>query len=146
MNLYLDVCCFNRPFDDHSQDRIYIEAESILAILSRCQRGLWTLAGSNIIELELSKIPNPDKLAKVRTLYSLHGPRLTLNAQAKMRSQELQRQGLQLFDSLHLALAETYGQSVLLTTDDGFIKIAARLEVAVPVRNPVIWLMETTKQ
>lgn len=142
MKIYLDACCLNRPFDDQSQDRIYIEAESILTILSRCQDGLWTLAGSDIIELELSKMPNPYKLAKVMELYSLHGPRLTINDRVKARSLEFQQFGLRLFDSIHLALAETFGQDVLLTTDDAFIKMAARFEVDVPVKNPVVWLME----
>lgn len=142
MKIYLDACCLNRPFDDQSQDRIYIETESILTILSRCQDGLWILAGSDIIELELSKMTNLDKLAKVRALYSLHGPRLTINDRVKTRALELQQFGLRLFDSLHLALAEIYGQDVLLTTDDAFIKIAARVEIGIPVKNPVVWLME----
>lgn len=28
--LYLDVCCFNRPFDDWSQSRIRLEADDRL--------------------------------------------------------------------------------------------------------------------
>jgi hypothetical protein len=30
MKIYLDNCCLNRPFDDLSQDRVYLEAEAIL--------------------------------------------------------------------------------------------------------------------
>lgn len=30
MRIYLDNCCYNRPFDDLRQDRIRIEAEKIL--------------------------------------------------------------------------------------------------------------------
>ncbi len=142
MNIYLDVCCLNRPFDDQSKDRIYIEAEAVLTILSRCQDGFWTLAGSDVIELELSKIANQNKLAKVMALYSLHDHRLTVDDRVKTRSLELQHLGLRLFDSLHLALAELYNQDVLLTTDDAFIKMAARFETSVPVENPVVWLME----
>ena len=142
MNIYLDVCCLNRPFDDQSQDRIYLEAEAVLTILARCQSGKWTLAGSDVIELELSKLPDPDKLAKVRAVYSLHGLRLTINDKVKARSEELLRLGLKLFDSLHLALAEIYRQDVLLSTDDGFIKAATRFETKIPVKNPVSWLME----
>jgi len=29
----MDICCFNRPFDDLSQDRIYLEAEAVLSIM-----------------------------------------------------------------------------------------------------------------
>jgi len=30
--LYLDVCCFNRPFDDQSQPLIWMETQAILLI------------------------------------------------------------------------------------------------------------------
>lgn len=56
--VYMDVCCYNRPFDDQLQDRIRIEAEATLAILARCQSNTWTLAGSVIIDVEINKILN----------------------------------------------------------------------------------------
>ena len=33
MTLYLDNCCYNRPFDDQTHDRIHIESEAVLAAL-----------------------------------------------------------------------------------------------------------------
>ncbi|MDR2695987.1 MAG: hypothetical protein LBC79_06370 [Deltaproteobacteria bacterium] len=44
-------------------------------------------------------------------------------------------------DSLHLALAEEYRQDGLLTTDDGFLALAARSDAAVRVDSPTAWLM-----
>ena len=35
MKIYLDNCCYNRPFDDLSQERIYLESETILMILRK---------------------------------------------------------------------------------------------------------------
>ena len=32
--VYLDVCCLNRPFDDQTQDRIRLESEAVLLILT----------------------------------------------------------------------------------------------------------------
>lgn len=37
--IYLDVCRLNRPFDDQTQERIHLEAEAILVILSRIEKG-----------------------------------------------------------------------------------------------------------
>ena len=48
--IYLDVCCLNRPFDDQTQGRIHLEAESILTILSLCEMRNWRLLNSEIIE------------------------------------------------------------------------------------------------
>jgi len=41
MKIYMDVCCLNRPFDDQTQDKIRIESDAILAILSKCISGKW---------------------------------------------------------------------------------------------------------
>ena len=39
MRLYLDVCCLNRPFNDRTQERIHLEAEATLIVLSRIEQG-----------------------------------------------------------------------------------------------------------
>jgi len=39
MRVYLDNCCFNRPFDDQSQARIRLEAEAKLEIQQRIADG-----------------------------------------------------------------------------------------------------------
>jgi hypothetical protein len=35
--IYLDVCCLNRPFDDQTQPRIYLETQSVMTIINQCQ-------------------------------------------------------------------------------------------------------------
>lgn len=144
MKIYLDVCCLNRPFDDQEQDRIRLEAEAVLSILSRCQDGTWFLAASDVIELELSKGSNAEKLEKVQALYSLadKSHRYTVNDQVKKRALDFQQNGIKLFDSLHLAIAELNGLDALLTTDDGFLSAARKLTTGIIVANPVTWLME----
>ena len=137
----MDVCCLNRPFDNQAQYRIRFESEAILTILSFCQKGEWTLAASDPIEFELSKINDIDKLRKVRELYSIAKNRLTVTEQVRERSKELQVYGIKFFDSLHLALAEIHRQDVLLTTDDSFIATAKKYEAGIPVINPIVWLM-----
>jgi predicted nucleic acid-binding protein len=60
------------------------------------------------------------------------------------RARRLHAAGYGVFDSLHLACAEAGQSDVLLTTDDGFVKKAARADgsPAVPVRNPLSWSQE----
>ncbi len=57
IKVYLDVCCLNRPFDDQTQDRIRMESEAVLMILNRCLSD-WILVGSEVIDYELSRIPD----------------------------------------------------------------------------------------
>lgn len=39
MRLYIDVSCFNRPFDDQGQERIRRETEAVFAVLRRIVEG-----------------------------------------------------------------------------------------------------------
>ena len=60
MQIYMDVCCLNRPFDNQELYRIRFESEAILTILSFCQKGKWMLAASDPIEFDLSKLNDID--------------------------------------------------------------------------------------
>ncbi|MGC9435604.1 MAG: PIN domain-containing protein [Methanomicrobiales archaeon] len=53
--------------------------------------------------------------------------------------------GIDTFDALHLASAESAG-AVLLTTDDSLVRVIKRLEDKIPIAiyNPVQWLMGVT--
>jgi len=44
MSIYLDLCCFNRPFDGQEQIRIRLESEAELEVQSRIRRGDLELA------------------------------------------------------------------------------------------------------
>ena len=54
----------------------------------------------------------------------------------------LQQNGIKVFDSLHLALAETFHTDVFLTTDDALLRAVSKIKTSILVRNPVTWLME----
>ena len=52
MLIYLDNCCFNRPFDDQHQIRIRIETEAKLFIQEEILEGKIRLAWSYILDYE----------------------------------------------------------------------------------------------
>jgi len=63
--IYLDVCCFNRPFDEQTHERIHLEAEAVLLILEGRQSLKWRLLGSEAIDFEISQIPGEEREQKV---------------------------------------------------------------------------------
>ncbi|MBD1846350.1 PIN domain-containing protein [Cyanobacteria bacterium FACHB-63] len=142
--IYLDVCCFNRPFDDQRQERIRLEAEAVLMILERCQTGTWTLVGSEAIEAEIGQIRDPDRLAQVQTLASAATQRVMVDRSVERQVEEWIRQGFGVFDAFHLTCAEVRSVTVLLTTDDRFLRRAMRMGEMLQVRvaNPLQWLLE----
>ena len=145
MKIYMDVCCLNRPFDDLSQDRVYHEAEAILSIISRCEKGIWTLIASGVIEYELSNTTNEDRLEQVKSLYVSATERIALTEQAEKRAAYFQDNGIKTLDSLHLAAAEISNADVFLTTDDRFLRKAKLLDLQITAANPLSWLMEVMK-
>ncbi len=58
--IYLDMCCFNRPYDDQSQARIRLETEAKLLIQENIRQGKCRLAWSAILDFECSKNPYPE--------------------------------------------------------------------------------------
>ncbi|MDR0294509.1 MAG: PIN domain-containing protein [Oscillospiraceae bacterium] len=145
LSLYMDVCCLNRPFDDQSQDRVYLESEAILSILAICQGGRFDLVHSDIIDLELSKLANGSKQKKICALHSVATRILRAVPEIFTLSEIFQKNGIKPMDSLHLAIVEHFGIDVLLTTDDQFERMAKRLRIKSRVVNPVIWLMEVLR-
>ncbi len=144
MRVYLDNCCYNRPFDDQSQDKIFLEAESVLSILKRCQNKELQLVGSTVIEFEISNIQDKEKQHKVMCLYSLAEMKYTVSDDVKKKAEDIQRAGIKLFDSLHLAIADYYNVDVFLTTDEKLEKLSKRVNLKVIVKNPVNWIMEVS--
>ena len=143
MKLYLDNCCYNRPFDDQTQDRIHLESEAVLAILKACENGSIQILSSPIVRMEIDKYSNGDKREKVRALYSLANPDIPFNDEIKTRAEELRsKSSIRLMDSLHVATAEAGKVDAMLTTDDKLIKACARLNLGVKVVNPVTFLLE----
>ena len=52
MIIYLDNCCYNRPFDDQSQMRIYLETQAKLHIQKLIRDGVLYLAISYVSRYE----------------------------------------------------------------------------------------------
>ena len=57
MRIYLDMCCFNRPYDDQTQMRVALEAQAKLHIQNRIPEGVYDLIGSYILDYEVSRNP-----------------------------------------------------------------------------------------
>ena len=148
MKIYLDVCCLNRPFDDQTQDRIHLESEAVLRILEHCQIGKWQLIGSEVIDFEISKIPDAERRHKVDSLASLAKFGVTVDEEVEERALILEKAGIKSVDALHLACAEKTEADIFLTTDDRLLQNVFRNNKLTKIRldNPINWLMEVMKK
>jgi predicted nucleic acid-binding protein len=147
IRIYLDACCLNRPFDDQTQARIRLEAEAVLMILAQCETGAWEWIGSEALDWEIGKTPDPERLRRVRSLVAHAHHSVPIGASEVARAQEMEAWGIAAYDALHLACAESGEADVLLTTDDRLMRrSAARAsELHVRVANPLTWLREVSE-
>ncbi|MFM7448890.1 MAG: PIN domain-containing protein [Leptolyngbyaceae cyanobacterium] len=145
--IYMDVCCFNRPFDDWTQARIRLEAEAVLAIAAYCQAQEWNLIRSAALESEIGRTPDLVKKQQVLDSLAIAKTQVSLTETVLARATELVALSFKSFDALHIACAEAASADVFLTTDDRLIRKAANYQsvLRIPVANPVNWIMEVSE-
>ena len=61
IRLYLDNCCFNRPYDDQTNLNIRLEAEAKLFIQNEIVKKNYELAWSFMMDYEISANPFYDR-------------------------------------------------------------------------------------
>lgn len=100
------------------------------------------------MNIEISMIPDSERKCKVSVLSAITQSNIILDEKTENRAIELERLGFKPFDALHIACAEKGRADVLLTTDDGFLRVVLRndMKLKVIVRNPVEWQMEVIKK
>lgn len=57
MRVYLDNCCYNRPYDDQTQIIVALETQAKLHIQEHVKDGQLELIGSYILDYEISRNP-----------------------------------------------------------------------------------------
>ena len=140
--IYLDVCCFNRPFDDQSQSRIYLEAQAVMTILSQCQTATWKLINSSALIAELNQTPDLERLQNVKKLLFIAKIKVINSAFIENRAAQIEKLGFSSYDAAHIASAERSQADVFLTTDDRLFKKAQKNSqlINVKINNPLQWL------
>ena len=140
MKLYLDCCCYNRPYDDLSQHRVAVESACIKTILNSSNY----IFGSDFLDMEISLIKDAKKLNRVFDLYklSISGHIEKTDQIISLALQLQSKSSIQSMDSLHIAAAETGMADVFLTVDDRLIRSCKGLPLSIRIMNPIEFLKE----
>ncbi len=142
MKVYLDVCCWNRPFDDQTQEKIHLETEAILIILSSDR---WELIGSDIIDFEISKIPDKERKKKVELLGQKVLKKQKITADLIKRAKNIEQKEIKPLDALHIASAESFKSDYMITTDVDIVKKYQNNKdffTKIKICNPILFLTE----
>ena len=141
MRIYLDNCCFNRPFDDQKQLRIRLETEAKLDIQQRVLQKKVELAWSYILDFENEMKPFEQRKIAIRRRKAHASIDINETEQVLEIAKRFSQIGFKSKDSLHLACAIAMDCEYLLTTDDQLIKKAAGLD-EIKVSDPIDFVRE----
>ncbi len=141
MKVYLDNCCFNRPYDDQSHLRIRLEAEAKLKIQEDIRNGDFELAWSYILDYENGKNPFRERREQISKWKTYATNDVDENESVLHLAGMLLEKGIKKIDSLHVACAIQAGADYFLTTDDGILKKAILIQ-GIRVTDPIGFIKE----
>ena len=120
--LYLDNCCFNRPFDDQSQLLVRLETEAKLFIQNEIKNGTFELVWSYILDLENNANPHFQRKENIASWKSLSIINIEESELILLRAEKYEQQGLRPKDALHVACAVDSASDFFITSDRGILK------------------------
>ena len=136
IKIYLDACCFNRPYDDQQQTRIHLESLAKLHIQQLIIDNKINFVWSFMLEYENSQ--NPFILRK-QTIhkFSYHCVQYidASNVDDIIKiARPIVATGIKNKDALHIACSIFSSCNYLLTTDDKLLKYSTK---QIKIINPV---------
>lgn len=147
MKIYLDSCCYGRPFDDKNIPQTKAEADALAGIVKICKASGIKIIGSDAVTFELSKISNSEMQAKIEAYYkrTIDNSILMVDDD-KTRATYLQTHGIGVMDSYHLTIAERGYVDFLITTDTKFLNRVEKNNLSiVQIKKPIEFLSEVSE-
>lgn len=125
MRVYLDNCSYNRPYDDQTQIRIYLETEAKLHIQDMIKNGLLDLVTSYMLDYENGKNRFAHKKQAISDFMNTNEAFYVgiENAEAANQiAEQIINTGVKSADALHVACAILAKCDYFITTDDRLLK------------------------
>lgn len=141
MRLYLDNCCFNRPFDDQSTLTIRLETEAKLHIQAAIRAKQYALGWSYILDYENAANPLDERRSEIQKWESLADSFVVETPAILATMEEIVSTGIKALDALHIACAQALECEYFLTVDKNVLK-KARVIANIRVVNPIDFVIE----
>lgn len=127
IKIYLDTCCYNRPYDDQTQLRINLEAQAKLFIQKQIVDGKIDLIYSFISVYENSQNPYSIRKNAISDFFS--NASIYINEDnvevVKKRASEIMKTGIKTKDALHVSCAVEGKADYFVTTDIRLLKYSS---------------------
>ena len=141
MRIYLDNCCYNRPFDDQSQLKVRLETEAKLFVQQLMRTGAVEYVWSDMLANEVEDSKFWERKMRIvpwavgAFAYVVTTPEIEKSADVFMGM------GMKPSDAIHLASARHADCDWFLTVDRGILKKVSVIE-NMRVANPLDFIQE----
>ena len=143
MRIYLDSCCYNRPYDDQTQIRINLETQAKLYIQDLIRKHEVDLVTSYILEYENTRNRREMQREAIRRFIDDNGSIRVSERwipEAEKIASEIQATGIKEKDSLHLACALLAQCDYFISTDDRLLKYKTdHMQLVTPTEFIQVW-------
>ncbi len=141
MRVYLDNCCFNRPYDNQSVLTIRLETEAKLGIQEKIKSGNISLGWSYILDFENNANPFLEKKIEIQKWKKMADSFVNETDEILLKMNDLTAIGLKPIDALHIACAIALKCRYFLTVDKGILKKITQYS-GIKITNPVSFIIE----
>ena len=122
MRIYLDMCCFNRPYDDQAQPRIRIETEAKVVIQQKIKNAECELLWSSILDFECAKNPFEEHRIAILNWRNIASTVVMADMSVLDRATSLMTYGVGKYGALRVACSIAGEAELFVTTDDRMLK------------------------
>ena len=143
--IYLDNCCFNRPFDDQSFLTVKLETEAKLDVQEKIITRQLSLGWSYILDYENAANPFSERHDEIQLWKELADAFVEETQEVLSDMNTLILKGLKPVDALHIACAKALNCEYFLTVDKGILK-RANLVTNIKIMNPIDFVIELEEQ
>ena len=120
--IYLDNCCFNRPYDDQSSLLVRLETEAKLFVQQAILQDKFELVWSYILDYENSVNPYHNRKQAIAMWSKIATIDVDASETIVNNGKEIMLKGIKKKDALHLACAIEAHCDYFLTTDKKLLK------------------------
>ena len=118
MKIYLDTCCFNRPYDDQNQLKIELETLAKLNIQKEILEDKYDLIWSYILNYENSENPFNERRENIGEWETIAKKYVPFSKKALDKGKKIELIGIGQKDALHIACAIIENCDYFITCDD----------------------------
>ena len=121
MRIYLDHCAYNRPFDNQENIKIQLETLAKLYIQDKIRQGKYDLVWSYMSDLENSTNPNIENKKSIQIWENISKIKCKSSESILILGKNIEKKGISVKDSLHIASAIESQCDYFITTDMGLL-------------------------